>query len=112
MRIFGVLNKRWNILNHAPQYDMSVQIPPGLAAVRNFIMDHDETDLQNYLADLDLDPHTASAREPGQGSIPREEKDRAEVFWDHIARRMWDSYQQFLRDHPEVLENEFDPENE
>lgn len=45
--IFGVLKKWWDILNQAPQYDMVIQagIPPGLGAVHNFIVDHDNTDI-------------------------------------------------------------------
>ncbi|KAF8059315.1 hypothetical protein FPV67DRAFT_1426464 [Lyophyllum atratum] len=95
---------------------MSVQakIPPGLAAVHNFIMDHDETDIHHYLQELDLDfgPQVAPLGEPGQGAIPRAEKERAEVFRDAMATSMWDSYQQFLQDHPEVLEDQFVPEDE
>lgn len=75
-RIFGVLKKHWDILNRAPQYDMDIQacIPARLGAVHNFIMDHDKTDIQQYLHDLDHDnPQPASTGDPGQGSIPREE---------------------------------------
>lgn len=114
-RIFGVLKKRWDILNRAPQYDMDIQarIPAGLGAVHNFIVDHDETDIQQYLHDLDHDnPQPASTGDPGQGPIPREERDRADAFRDQIATSMWESYQQFLHDHPEVLDQEFNPEHE
>ncbi|KAF4616740.1 hypothetical protein D9613_008850 [Agrocybe pediades] len=42
-RIFGVLKKRWDILNRPPQFSMDIQakIPPALAAVHNFIMEID-----------------------------------------------------------------------
>jgi hypothetical protein len=59
-RIFGVIKKRWDILTRAPQYDMSIQsrIPPALAALHNFIMKHDPTDIEEYLADPQLiDPN-------------------------------------------------------
>jgi hypothetical protein len=53
--IFGVLKNCWDILNRPAQYDMNVQakIPPGLAAVHNFIMDNDNTDIYHYLDILD-----------------------------------------------------------
>lgn len=56
-RIFGVLKKRWDILNKPPEYDINIQakIPAGLAAVHNFILDHDETDLAHYLPDDTVD---------------------------------------------------------
>lgn len=93
---------------------MSVQakIPPGLGAVHNFIMDHDETDILNYLDDLDLGECPAFTGDPGQGAIAREEQERASAFCDDIATRMWNSYQLFLWDHPEVLEEEFNPDEE
>jgi len=91
---------------------VQVKIPPGLGAVHNFIMNHYETDILNYLDDLDLGEPPAFTGNLGQGAIAREERERASVFWDDIATRMWNSYQQFLRDHPEVLEEEFNPEEE
>lgn len=108
-RIFGVLKKRWNILNYAPQYDMEIQakIPAGLAAVHNFIMDYDNTDIYHYLEDLiDEEPNGRL----GNGAIRQEEREEASNLRDRIAEAMWESYQTFLRDHPEVLEENFDPE--
>jgi hypothetical protein len=83
-RIFGVLKKHWDILNRPAQYSMAVQaqIPPGLAAVHNFIGDHDDTDIEHYLelleVNCDLDP--ASFGEPGHGAIGREERERASAL--------------------------------
>jgi hypothetical protein len=106
--IFGVLKNRWDILNRPAQYNMTVQakIPHGLAAVHNFIMDNDNTDIHHYLDILDnLDvSEPASVGEPGQGAIGREERERATALRDEIATKMWDSYQQYLHDHPEVLD--------
>lgn len=73
--IFGVLKKRWNILNQAPQYDIDIQaqIPAGLAAVHNFIMDNDNTDIHHYLQQLDpieQEPQPTNTGGPGNGSIP------------------------------------------
>jgi hypothetical protein len=82
---------------------MSVQarIPAGLAAVHNFILDHDETDIHHYIHDLNqrvCEPSTAASAsgELGQGPIPREEKERAETLRDQIASDMWESYQQYI----------------
>jgi hypothetical protein len=117
-RIFGVLKNRWDILNRPAQYNMTVQakIPAGLAAVHNFIMDHDDTDIDHYLKILDkygLSRATSEDTlfgEPGEGAIEREERERATTLRDEIATQMWDSYQQFLCDHPEVLDQAFVPE--
>ena len=115
-RIFGVMKKRWDILNRAPQYTMPVQarIPVGLAAVHNFILELDDTDLEHYLEQLDADAEGPrnGAGELGDGPIPRTEYERASALREQIAADMWDSYQNFLRDHPEVLEDEFIAEEE
>ena len=118
-RIFGVMKKRWAILTHAPQYPMSAQsmIPPGLAAVHNFILEYDADDLENYLDPVDINEDTPDIQDNisgthGDGAIQQEEKERASKLRDKIASAMWESYQQFLHDHPHVLEQEFDAENE
>lgn len=119
-RIFGVLKKRWAILTRAPQYPMDIQalIPCGLAAVHNFILENDSEDLDNYLEPFDVNegPQGNGADwqqgERGEGAIPRVEKERATQFRNEIAMQMWESYQQFLHDHPEVLDQDFNVENE
>jgi hypothetical protein len=93
--------------------DTQARIPAGLGAVHNFIMDHDDEDIHHYLNNLEPnESQAAPAGEPGHGSIPRAERERADASRDGIAKQMWESYLQFLQDHPEVLEQEFDPENE
>jgi hypothetical protein len=93
--------------------DTQARIPAGLGAVHNFIMDHDDEDIHHYLDHLEPDESQAApAGEPGHGSIPRAERERADVLHDEIATQMWESYLQFLQDHPEVVEQEIDPENE
>ncbi|KAJ8522016.1 hypothetical protein ONZ45_g1366 [Pleurotus djamor] len=49
-RIFGVIKKRWNILNHAPEYSMDIQahIPPASASIHNFIMEYDPDDILSF----------------------------------------------------------------
>jgi hypothetical protein len=55
-RIFGVIKKRWRILIMPPSYDMKVQarIPAALAALHNFILEHDPDDR--------VDPEVVQAR--------------------------------------------------
>ena len=95
--------------------DVQAQIPPGLAAVHNFILDQDDTDIQHYLEilnnlNISTDPfNSATFGKPGQGAIGRAERECASVLQDQMASQMWDSYQQYLRDHPEVLEDKFVP---
>lgn len=87
---------------------MSVQarIPAGLAAVHNFIIEHDETGINNYLDEINsgVQSPDISMGELGQGPIPQVEKERAEVFRDKIALAMWNSYQEYLREHPDYTE--------
>ena len=54
-RIFGVVKHRWTILTRTPHYDMATQskIPSALIALHNFILEHDETDLDRWLGDPD-----------------------------------------------------------
>lgn len=106
-RVFGVLKKRWAILTRPPQFDMSVQaqVPPGLAATHNFILDVDPHDIDNYLDgdrdDLDPNPGQPQANEFGTlaaGAVTRTEKNRATSKRDDIAQAMWDDYQQVMRE--------------
>jgi hypothetical protein len=104
-RIFGVIKQRWEILNHPPQFDMSIQarIPPACAALHNFIMDHDSNDVGDLLA-----AHRGGSGDAAAGDIHHNlgelatthvtphEKRRAEALRDDIAQQMWDSYQILL----------------
>ncbi|CAA7270773.1 unnamed protein product [Cyclocybe aegerita] len=112
--IFGVLKKRWDILNRPPQYDLSIQakIPAGLGSVHNFIMDHNETDLEHYLDQEPTPENNTSTGALGDGLISHVERARATALRDEIATQMRNDYQQFLCEHPEVLEENFIPENE
>ena len=96
--------------------DIQARIPLGLIAVHNFILEYDDCDLQHYLEMPELGTFPSSQTEPpppevfGQGSIPRSEYARAIAHRDQIAGEMWEQYQQFLQDHPDVLHQVFDPE--
>lgn len=106
-RVFGVLKKRWAILVRPPQFDMLIQaqVPPGLAATHNFIMDHDPNDIDNYLSGAaeDLDPNPGQPQENEFGvlterAVTRAEKNRATRSRDEIAQAMWDDYQHILQE--------------
>jgi hypothetical protein len=76
-------------------------------------MDHDDTDIEHYLQleDIDIRENTQPLGDRGHGAIPRAESERASVLRDHISIDMWVSYQQFLQDHPEVLDQEMELED-
>jgi hypothetical protein len=107
--IFGVLKRCWAILTQAPQYNMSIQarVPPGLAVLHNFIMTHDPADIEEYLTDPNLvDPQPGTQGILAEGYVEHAEQECATEARDSIVQVMWDQYQQYLREHPEVLEEE------
>lgn len=80
---------------------IQAQIPPGLAAVHNFIMNNDPHDIDHYLTGVlrdDLDPNPGAVMENEFGmlanqSVSRAEKARAVLYRDQIAQAMWEDYQ-------------------
>lgn len=102
-RIFGVLKKRYVVLTRPSHFDMDVQarIPPALAAVHNFIWEHDWDDIQSYGDTVDEEPGRLPATELqfgtlSQGPANQAEKDHASQHRDELAQAMWDDYQQIL----------------
>lgn len=98
-RIFGVVKKRWAILNNPPQLDIALQarILPGLAAIHNLIMKHDPTDLDDFDGVHDPQPgYVVDAGSLANGPTLPREKARADRRRDVIAQQMWDSYQALL----------------
>lgn len=89
---------------------VQARIPPGLGAMHNFILDHDPTDIEDYMDDPDLiDPNPGAYGDPGilaEGYVEREERERATAKRDDIAQKMWDQYQQYLHEHPELMNEE------
>ncbi|KAJ6568513.1 hypothetical protein B0H19DRAFT_938701 [Mycena capillaripes] len=90
-------------------YDMAIQacVPSALAALHNFILKHDSAEW-NALLDADVEDPTPGARgsENDSGDLARsattpQEKRRSETRWDTIAQAMWESYQEYLRLHPD-----------
>lgn len=107
--IFGVVKKQWDILTCAPHYDMSIQaqIPPALAVLHNFIMKHDPSDVKEYLANPDIvDPTPGVPSNVGtlaEGYVNPEELQQAKAKRDDIVQKMWDEYQHYLQQHPELM---------
>ncbi|KAF7346733.1 putative transposase [Mycena sanguinolenta] len=107
-RIFGVVKHRWTILTRAPHYDMQTQsrIPSALIALHNFILDHDETDLDHWLGKEDsLDNLMGRPRNTNidfgrlatSMNTTAAEKRRAENVRDRLAQAMWADYLAYLQ---------------
>ncbi|KAE9385974.1 hypothetical protein BT96DRAFT_1087972, partial [Gymnopus androsaceus JB14] len=55
-QIFSIVKSRWEVLNCPANFDMSIQarIPPALAALHNFILQFDPTDIEDFLNDPNI----------------------------------------------------------
>ena len=99
-RIFGILKRRFRILQLPPEYNMDVQamIPPALAALHNFIREYDPDEIHMYDEDelLDLHPNLEPVGELGTGRVTPDETVRAKQRRDDIADAMWEQYQHYL----------------
>ncbi|KAF9007143.1 hypothetical protein BDQ17DRAFT_1462191 [Cyathus striatus] len=109
-RVFGVLKKKWGILVCPLHFSMEIQAmaPPAMCALHNFILDVDPRDINNYLTgndEYDLGPNPGqvwgenSFRHLAATAVTAEEKACALTNHDHIARYMWNDYQQILHEH-------------
>jgi hypothetical protein len=94
-RTFGILKRRFRILQLPPEYDESVQaqIPAALAALHNFIRQYDPGEIRMFEDDQPLDfqmgAHPESDDEPGRGP---NERTHANERRDKIADDMWGHY--------------------
>lgn len=87
--------------------DIQSRIPPALAALHNFILKHDSVDREDILEDLDIsDPDLGDYGDLAEEIPDQAEKERANSLRDTIAKEMWVSYQQYLADHPELLDSD------
>lgn len=84
---------------------VQARIPPGLAALHNFILKHDDSDIEHFTDAWDPAPGYSAAHdedhfhiqgELSQGVVGREEKARAEQRRNEIAQAMWVDYQERL----------------
>ncbi|KAJ7765581.1 hypothetical protein B0H16DRAFT_1309701, partial [Mycena metata] len=116
---FGVIKHRWTILTRPPHYNMEVQakIPSVLVALHNFILEHDETDLDRWIIDEQAQDATRGARRDEEidfgrlastSRVSAQEKHQAEGIRDRIAQQMWEDYQQYLADRMDIDSNYYD----
>jgi hypothetical protein len=117
-RIFGVIKHRWTILTRPPHYDMKVQaqIPSALVALHNFILEHDEADLDRWIIDEQAEDSSRGVRRTQEidfGSLASTarvspaEKRHAETRRDEIAKAMWDDYLEYLAERMDVDEDRY-----
>jgi hypothetical protein len=121
-RIFGVIKKRWRILITPPAYDMGIQarIPAALAALHNFILEHDPEDRVDPevwdpspggMIDPDI---VAELRLQGELATERHTSEESEAgarLRDHIADKMWVQYEEILRERQDQLESDEEEED-
>jgi hypothetical protein len=95
-RIFGVLKRQFRILICPPEVNMYLQarLPPALAAIHNFIRDHDPQDIDDVEELADPDPG-ARTGELADGITRAAERERANRRRDDIAQQMWAQYQAY-----------------
>ncbi|KAF7322355.1 putative transposase [Mycena chlorophos] len=115
-RIFGVIKHRWTILQRPLHYKMEVQaqIPSALVAVHNFIMEHDNADLDRWIIDeqaadgmrgfvgLQEDEEIDFGFLSTAKCIGNQEKRQAERKRDDMAQAMWADYQRILNERMDV----------
>jgi len=85
--------------------DIQARIPPAMAAIHNFILDHDAQEEEEISETPDPNPGNLPA-EWDFGTLARGPPNRAEKAYakekrDRIAQEMWDSYQAILAEHGE-----------
>lgn len=83
--------------------EIQAHVPPGLAAIHNFILKYDPTDIDAYLnssdSDFDPTPGTVQNNEFGvlsvlsNGAVTVAEKMHATQNRDEIAGGIWEDYQ-------------------
>ena len=99
-QIFGVLKRRFRILELIPEYEMGIQalIPPALAALHNFIRIYDPQDIDmnaDEPVDFQIEMGARDVGELGRAVTPAETT-RANKRRAKIAREMWEQYQHYL----------------
>jgi hypothetical protein len=87
---------------HPPEYDLDIQarLPPGLAALHNFIRERDPDDLAEYEGAEDPQPgvrqYPEGAGELARGLPRAPERNQAVRRRGQIAQAMWLQYQEEL----------------
>jgi hypothetical protein len=105
-QIFGVVKGRWAILTRPPEY-IQARVPSALAALHNFILQHDSLEWADLL-DADVENPSPGSRgedanfgDLARGETTPQEKRSSEAKRDVIAEAMYASYREYLREHPE-----------
>ena len=99
-RIFGVFKKRFQIFSKPVEWPVETQakLVQVLAVVHNIIRLYDPQD--NLSNEVIASEERIIQAADNVGTLGRElstaERDEAELFRDHIASEMWDSYQDEL----------------
>ena len=86
--------------------DIQARIPPALAAIHNFIRQHDPDEIQQF-GDDDEDDWMHGVHGDGvgilaEGPAGEVERDRANERRDRIAQEMWRDYQEVLAERGEL----------
>lgn len=115
-RIFGVLKRRFRILQLAPEYNLNIQarIPASLCTIHNFILSHDPQEGSQLPQMVDYSPdssetdsddgnHTQMAPNTDSNEYHANAKSSdgrtsPHSLRDHIAQSMWTDYQRILRE--------------
>lgn len=112
-RIFGVLKRRFQILNSAPEYNMDIQarIPVSLAALQNFIRLHDpieEPILGSSDHHFNCDAEDEDYVAPVLQDSPINDHDQRR---DQIAEAMWTDYQRICQERADDSISDDEDEN-
>lgn len=100
---------------------VQAKIPSALVALHNFILEHDETDLDRWIIDEQAEDNSRGSRREAEidfGSLATTsrvspaEKRRAEGIREGIAKDIWDGYMEYLAQRMDVDSdhyNDFQP---
>ena len=107
-RIFGVLKRRFRILQMGSgyRYPVQAQIPAALCAIHNFIRIHDSGEEEAEEEEEEEEDGMDQQYDAGdlfvrQGESQRAETDAVVARRNNIAERMWQEYQMILQQRQE-----------
>ena len=103
-RIFGVIKRKYKILNTPPEYSIDTQsdLILGLAALHNFCRGLDSSKVDDYITELEGESEDILLEEDtivvdqGASSIRDLESKAIELKRDQIAEKMWLDYQGYI----------------
>lgn len=92
--IFGILERRFRILQSPLEFDMDTQalILPALVALHNFIRQYDPEEIHMFNDEAFDFPMSPPESELGTGPATSRETKRANERRDRIAGEMWTQY--------------------